>query len=106
MGANNHAHSANCRVSRRKITEIRMVGKAGKHRLNWRDPNMDQVKNDFALLGTAAKDYLESIVTDDKFETDSHLTAFNLGYEALARLILGWTLPPRPETKVIKNVED
>jgi hypothetical protein len=77
-----------------------------RRKLNWRDPNMDQVKNDFAALGGAAKDYLEFIVTGDKMVEDPYWTAYNLGREALAREILQWTLPPTPETTVIKNVED
>ena len=70
---------------------------AGKRRkLSWQTPNLDAAKNDFAELGPAARAYLEQVLIydDDK------------GRRELAREILGYTLPPHPDTEVIRNVED
>jgi len=77
-----------------------------RRKLTWRTPNEDGRKNDFAALGRDAKDYLEGIITDDVFAVDPYSTAYNLGRQALAREILGYTLPPTPEPEIIRNIDE
>jgi hypothetical protein len=85
-----------------------VAGKMAKsqRKLTWRTPNDDGLKNDFAALGRDAKDYLEGIITDDVFAVDPYSTAYNLGRQALAREILGYTLPPTPEPKIVRNIDE
>ena len=78
---------------------------ARRRKLAFRVPKDDEVKKDWSMLGDAAKDWLEGVITGDKFATDPYSTAYNLGREALAREILGYTRPPEPDTEIIKNVE-
>ena len=75
-----------------------------RHKLTFELPDEEAVRRDFAVLGENAKGWLEWIITSDKMTADTHLTAYNLGIESVARTILGFSHKIE-ETKIIKNLE-